>query len=58
MTVNTATWLNHIKQFFKGFKITFPYYAKCASYITSGLLWKADIQFKCKKMLRNEDKEY
>ena len=38
MTINTETSLNHGKQFFKGFKIIFPYYAKCASCITSGLL--------------------
>ena len=38
MTVNTATWLNHTKQFFKGFKIIFPYCGKRAYCITSGLL--------------------
>ena len=36
--LNTATWLNHRKQFFKGFKIIFPYRAKRVSCITSCLL--------------------
>ena len=43
MTVNTATGLYHRKQFFKGFKIIFPYYAKRDSFSTS--------QFKCNNVL-------
>ena len=58
MTVNTATWLNHRKQFFRDFKIIFPYYAKRASFITSGLLQKAGIQFWSNNVLRNEEEEY
>ena len=38
MTVNTATRLNHRKQFFKDFKIIFPYCTKHVSFITSGVL--------------------
>ena len=34
ISVNTATRLNHTKQFYKGFKIIFPYCAKRASCIT------------------------
>ena len=34
MAVNTVMWLNHRKQFFKGFKIIFSYYTKHASCIT------------------------
>ena len=57
MTVNTATLLNHIKQFFKGFKIIFPYYTKRAFCIQTALK-EADIQFKFNNVLRNEDEEY
>ena len=41
--------MNHRKQFFKGFKIIFPYWAKRASCITSGLLKKGwhSIQAQC-----------
>ena len=55
MTVNTATWLNHRKQFFKGFKIVFPY---CFLYYFRAALIKADIQFRRNNMLRNEDEEF
>ena len=57
MTVNTATWLNHRKQFFKGFKNISPYCAKCASFNTSGVLWKGWHSIPA-QLLRNEDEEY
>ena len=56
MTVNTAAWLNHRKQFSNAFKIIFPYYAKRASSIKD-CFKKAYIQFK-RNVLRNEDEEY
>ena len=56
MTVNTATWLNHRKQFFKCFKIILPYYIKHASCI-QGCFKKAGIKFK-HSALCNEDEEY
>ena len=40
-------WLNHIKQFFKGFEIIFPYYTK-----------RAGSQFNRNNVLRHEDEEY
>ena len=52
---NTATWLNHRKQFFKGFTIIFLYCAKHASCI-QGCFKKVDIQFKC-NVWRYEDEE-
>ena len=47
--LNTTTWLGDRNQFFKGFKIIFPYCGKRASCITSGLLWKGwySIQAQC-----------
>ena len=51
ISVYTAMWLNNRKQFFKGFKVFFPYSAKDASA-------KANIQFKRNNVLPNEDEEY
>ena len=56
MTVNIVTWLNYKKQFFKGFKIIFPYYAKHVSCI-QGYFKKAGIKFN-QNVLHNEDEEY
>ena len=57
MTVNNATWLNQRKQFFKDFKIIYPYCAQRASCI-QGLSKNADILLKRNNVLRNVDEDY
>ena len=50
--------MNQRKRFFKGFKIFSPTEQSVPLVLLQGRFEKADIQFKCNHVLRNEDGEY